>query len=235
MFDALFFEPILALLKSIYSNVAFSDLGIAIVLLTILIRVVLFPFFYRSAKDQALMRKIQPHVEKIKQKHKNNREEQGRALMELYREHKLNPFSSFLIILVQLPIFFALFKLFRDSEFLAETFINTTFLGMLQLSTPSIMLAVVAGALQYIQGKLSLGKQKNQTKGGTQKFIVMMIYFAPILSFVVLIRLPAALGIYWVISTLFSIGQQFMINKKLESKNEEYERKNTKNGGVNGV
>ena len=219
MFDALFFQPILALLTFIYQRVAFYDLGIAIIGLTLVIRVVLLPFFYKSAKDQALMRKLQPYVDEIKQKHKHDREKQGQALMTLYREHKLNPFSSFFVIIVQLPIFFALFKLFRNSEFLIETFHNTTLIGLVSLGETSIILTVAAGALQYVQGILSIGKSKEK-KQPTQKeplkqFGKTMIYVAPALTFFILINLPAALALYWVASTLFSVGQQIIINRKL--------------------
>ena len=239
MFNTLFFQPLLALLEFIYQRVAFNDLGLAIIILTLVIRIVLLPFFYRSAKDQALMRKLQPYVNEIKQKHKSNKEKQGQALMALYREHKLNPFSSFLVIIVQLPIFFALFKLFRDSEFIAQTFTNTTLLGILSLGEACVLLAIIAAGLQYVQGVLSLGgSKKNKEQAPQQKslqqFGKTMIYVAPALTFFILMNLPAALGLYWVASTLFSIGQQFIINQKLASivinnNNESNTRENKKN------
>lgn len=218
LFNSVFFEPILALLVFIYENVAFEDLGLAIIALTVLIRAVLLPFFYKSSKDQTLIQRLQPHIEKIKHDHKNDREKQGKALMALYREHKLNPFSGFLILLIQLPVFIAIFKIFRSAELIAETFDNSVFLSLIDLGERSLVLVVFAAALQYFQGKMTLSRKKPGPAKPKSPFADIgrtMVYFAPILSFMILVNLPSALALYWGVSTLFSLGQQIIINKKL--------------------
>ncbi|KXB08622.1 hypothetical protein AKJ56_00735 [candidate division MSBL1 archaeon SCGC-AAA382N08] len=220
LFNNYIFEPILSLLVWIYQNLSLGELGLAIIILTILIRVVLLPFFYKSSKDQALIRKLQPRVDEIKKKHKDNREQQGKELMALYKEHKLNPFSGFLLLLIQLPIFIALFKIFRDPELITQTFENISFLGIIDLTETSMPLVVAAAALQYLQAKTSMKvNKKNSTSSNKNNSLAKMgnsmVYIAPVLSFVVLTQLPSALALYWITSALFSTGQQLVINKKI--------------------
>lgn len=218
LFNSLFFEPILALLVFIYDHVAFNDLGLAIIALTVLIRLVLFPLFYRGAKDQTLIQKLQPRIEEIKNKHKKNREEQTKALMTLYREHKLNPLSGFLILIIQLPIFIALFQIFRNPDTISSTFDNPFFLGLINLGEVVMVFALLAAVLQYFQGKLAFSKRKTTSPANSPlaNFTKTFIYAGPIISLMILTRLPSALALYWIVSTLFSLGQQFIINKKLE-------------------
>lgn len=215
LFNTIFFEPIFGLLVFIYENVAFNNLGLSIIILTVIIRVVLLPFFYKGAKDQALVQRIQPHVEKIRKDHKDNKEKQVQALMALYKEHKLNPFSGLLILIIQLPIFIALFHIFRSSDLIIETFDNPLLFGLINLGEASVILAIAAAGLQYLQGKVALSKRVGKTKDPLAGFGAIMVYFAPILSFVILISLPSALALYWVVSTIFSLGQQIVINKRL--------------------
>ena len=109
LYTTYLYQPILAVLVFIYNSVGFSDLGLSIIILTILVRIILFPIFYKSAKDQTLLQRLQPHIKKIQLDHKDNREVQAKALLSLYKEHKVNPFTGFALLLVQLPIFIVLF------------------------------------------------------------------------------------------------------------------------------
>jgi len=218
LFNLYIYQPIVFVLVFIYQNFSFHDLGIAITLLTILIRIILFPLFYKSAHDQSLMATLQPKIKKIQTDLKNNKEAQAKELMALYRDHKLNPFSGIFLVLLQLPIFIALFQVF-SKELSNGVFISTSFLGILDLHEKSIVLAIIAALLQYYQGKISLPKtqpQESTTQGNPLASMgKMMVYFAPGITLMVLTGLPAALGIYWSVSTLFSIGQQYYINAKL--------------------
>src|SRR3989344_4200053 len=99
LFNNFIYEPLLAVLVFIYQNIAFGDLGLSVILLTVFVRVVLFPVFWKSAKDQALMNRLQPHIKQIQLDHKDDREEQAKKLMALYKEHRLNPLSGFLLLL----------------------------------------------------------------------------------------------------------------------------------------
>lgn len=213
LFQTFIYQPILSALVFIYSTVAFHNLGVAIILLTILMRLILLPIFWKSAKDQALLQRLQPHVKKIQLDHKGNREAQGRALLELYRTHKVNPMTGFLLILLQLPVFFALFQIFTR-ELGGGVFDSRMLFGLVSLEERNIVLALIAGALQYLQGKMmtpppSLGPSPIASTGK------IMLFVGPLLTIFVLMNLPAALGVYWSVSTIFSIVQQYFINRNL--------------------
>ncbi|MBI5732900.1 membrane protein insertase YidC [Candidatus Jorgensenbacteria bacterium] len=212
LYQTYIYQPILSVLIFIYNTIAGHDLGIAIVLLTILVRIVLFPIFYKGARDQTIMQRLQPHIQKIQSDNKGNREEQARKLMSLYKEHRLNPFSGFLLIIIQLPIFIALFNLFTK-ELSGGAFDSKMFLGLIDLESKSLPLVLIAAVLQYYQGKISV-PSKNSSMPAAGK---MMVFLGPILTVVVLSTLPSALGLYWIVSTLFSIAQQIYINKKTPS------------------
>ncbi len=214
LFHAYIYAPILWVLVFIYNHASFLDLGIAIVILTILVRIVLLPVFYKSAKDQAVMQKLQPKIKELQERHKSDKEAQAKALVDLYKEHKFNPFAGFIMLLIQLPIFLALFKIFSE-ELSNVAFASHTMLGLFDLSERSIVLALFAAVLQYIQGKLSIPKQKVQDKSPMASMGNTMILIAPLITLVVLFNLPSALGIYWAVSALFSIIQQIYVNKRV--------------------
>ena len=230
-FNTILYQPLFNALVFLYNTVAFQDLGIAIVLLTVIVRVILYPLFYHSFKNQTLMKKIQPEIQKIQHDHKGNREKQAQALMELYRQHKVNPFSGFFLILVQLPILIVLYQLFITG-FSADALnnlygfmtapaeIHNSFLGLIDLGERSILMVVLAAVLQYFQGRLSLpkpkpGEDKNQ-ESPAAKVGRSMVFIGPVLTGVILLSLPAAVGLYWFASSAFSIFQQILINKSLK-------------------
>lgn len=208
LFQNLIYTPILSLLGFLYEHAAFGDLGIAIIILTILIRVILFPIFYKGAKDQAIIQKLQPRVREIQNNQNSKKEEQAKALMDLYKEHKVNPFSSILLILLQLPVFIALFKIFGHEALL---FPSKTLLGLFDLGLKSIPIAIVAALLQYFQVKISLPKQSPGDPAAAVGKIA--VYLGPTLTLMVLFNLPSALGLYWTVSNAFSLLQQVYINK----------------------
>lgn len=216
-FNTFLYQPILASLIYIYNTVAFHDLGIAIVLLTIAVRVVLFPVFYKSAKDQALMQRLQPHIKKIQLDHKDDKERQAKEMLELYKKYKLNPFSGFLLLLLQLPVFIILFQVL-SKELSGTAFASTTLLGILDLGTKGYVMPVLAAAMQYLQGKLTMGNVKPSAADKDNPMASMtntMMVMGPALTFFVLLNLPSALGLYWLVSSLFSVLQQIYINKRL--------------------
>jgi len=240
LFNNFIYEPLLAVLVFIYQNIAFGDLGLSIILLTIFVRVVLFPVFWKSAKDQALMNRLQPHIKQIQLDHKDDREEQAKKLMALYKEHRLNPLSGFLLLLIQLPILIAIYHIIlRDLT--TDIFTNFYFLGLLDLGEKSLVLAVIAAAFQYLQGKISFPRRNSSKKDDLSASMAqmgrMMIIIGPAVTFFILVNLPAAVGIYWTTSVLFSLGQQVIINKKLPKieHDGEYSGKNKKHAGADGL
>jgi len=217
LFNTYLYQPILSLLIFIYEHFSFGDLGIAIVVLTVVVRIVLLPLFYKGTKDQTLMARLQPKIKAIQTEHKDNKERQAAELMALYKEHKLNPFSGILLLIIQLPIFIALFQIFR-TELGTAVFVTHSFLGVVDLSAKSIGVVLIAAILQFVQAKLALPPEQKESDGKKNPLAAMgktMLYVGPIISAVVLWNLPSALGLYWVISTLFSVGQQAFINHRL--------------------
>ena len=216
LFNTYLYQPILAVLVFIYENLSFGDLGVAIILLTVAVRIVLFPLFYKGAKDQTIAQRLQPKIKQIQTEHKEDKEKQAAALMALYREHKFNPLSGILLLIVQLPVFIALFQIFRK-ELGAEVFDNQSLFGLIDVGAKSVVIVLVAAVLQFFQGKLSLpptkeGDAKANPLANAGK---VMIYVGPVFTAIILMNLPAGIGIYWIVTTLFSIAQQVYINKKL--------------------
>lgn len=233
LFNTILYKPLFNLLVFLYQYVTFEDLGLAIILLTVIIRFILFPLFYKSFKNQTLMQKIQPEIQRIQHQHKDNREKQAQALLELYKTHKVNPFSGFLMILVQIPILIVLYRLFFQG-LTPESFVNlysfipkpehlnSTFLGLVDLGSKSMIIVLLAAIVQYIQGRISLPKITKESERElalVAKVGRQMIYIGPILTFLILKGLPAAIGLYWLITSVFSVFQQMYINKQVYGTN----------------
>ncbi|MFA5099121.1 MAG: YidC/Oxa1 family membrane protein insertase [Candidatus Paceibacterota bacterium] len=226
LFNKFLYEPLLQSLVFLYQNFSFHDLGIAIIILTIIIRFVLFPLFYKGAKDQAILQRLTPKIKEIQKNHKDDKEKQTQALLNLYKEHKVNPFSGFLLLLIQLPILIALYKVFLDglSKMSLDGPINNLFLGIIDLSQRSILLVVIAVVIQYYQGKLALPKS-NKPAGAepdiAERVGRQMVFMGPIMTFVFLyfFNLPSAVALYWLTTSLFSVVQQIFINKRIKSMN----------------
>ncbi len=225
LFNKFLYEPLLKSLVFLYQNFSFHDLGIAIIILTIIIRFVLFPLFYKGAKDQAIMQRLAPKIKEIQKNHKDDKEKQTRALLDLYKEHKVNPFSGFLLLLVQLPILIALYKVFLSglTEISHLGPINNLFLGIVDLSQKNVLIVIIAAIVQYYQGKLALPKTNKSSNelDIAEKMGRQMVFMGPVLTFVFLyfFNLPSAVALYWLTTSAFSVIQQIIINKRIKAMN----------------
>lgn len=229
IFQTLFYQPILNLLVFLYNNL--GDLGLAIIFLTAIVKLVLLPLSKKSIKSQKALQDLQPKMEELKAKYKGNKQAESVALMNLYKENKVNPFSSCLPLIIQLPFFFAIFRVFRDGfaqnhldllyPFISnpET-INTLALGTLNLSERSIVLAVLAGIAQFLQGRmLHTKKPKAKTEGAKDENMLsamnkQMLYVMPVVTIFIGLSFPAGLTLYWFLTTLFTILQQKLVFSK---------------------
>ena len=234
LFHEFLYRPLFNALIFLYQYLSFHDLGIAIIFLTIIIRLILFPLFYKGAKDQAILQRLAPKIKEIQVNHKNDREKQAQAILDLYRQHKVNPFSGFLLLLIQLPILFALYRVFLNG-FSTKTLtnlysfvpspssLNYLFLGFIDLSKRNIFIVVAAAMVQYFQGRLSVTKTNKPFKDldATERMSRQMVYLGPILTILFLygFNLPSAVGLYWLTTSTFSVIQQIIINKQLKNKN----------------
>ena len=231
IFNEALYRPLFNALIWIYNIIPGNDLGIAIILLTVLIRFILYPLSKKAIQSQKAINVLQPKIKEIQKKYKN-KEEQAKIMMELYKTHKVNPMAGCLPILVQLPILIALYRVFfsgLNPETLnilysfvqrPET-INPIFLG-LNLDEKSVPLAIVVGIVFFIQTKLSMpkkDKQKAQTKKSAfgEMFQKQMLYLFPIFIVFILLRLPSALGLYLLVGGIFMAFQQYLTKKKYYS------------------
>ena len=230
--NEILYRPLFNALIFLYNTIAFQDLGIAIIILTIIIRTLLWPSQAKALRSQRALQKLQPELEKIKTKYKD-KHKQTQAPLEFYKKNKISPFSSCLPTLIQLPIIIALYQVFRHSLdgssfdalypfiFKPET-INSISLGILDLSQPEkIFLPFITGGLQFVQSWMIMRRTPQQGKGDTASMIgKQMMYIFPIVTVFIAMSLPAALPLYWIVTTLFAIIQQWYIIRedKISSK-----------------
>jgi len=235
IFNTLFYQPLYNGLVFLISIVPLSDVGIAVVVLTLLVKVILFPFTHKSLKTQSRMRGIEPDIKKLKEQHKNDKQQQAKKVMELYKKHGVNPFSGCLLFIIQIPIIFALYWVFWKglgngldesnlySFVTIPDTINFKFLGLIDVAGKSFILAAIAGITQYFQMKLSMpklgGGKPSQGKLSlkdefAKSFSFQMRYGLPVFVFFISYSISAAVALYWATSNIFSIGHELFIRKK---------------------
>jgi len=212
-----------------FYNILGHDMGLAIIAITILIRLALWPSQAKALRSQIALQKIQPKIDELRKKHKDQAK-QTKALLEFYKENKVSPFSSCLPTLIQLPILIALYQVLRvftkpGSLNMIYPFIhrpeslNPMFLGFLDLSKPErFVLPVLAGIFQFIQTRMIMGKnkpvQQGQQNAFQQALSNQMMYIFPVMMVIISMSLPAALPLYWVVVTLLAILQQYLIMRE---------------------
>lgn len=234
IYNAIIYRPLLNLLIFFYNVIPGHDIGIVIIVLTIVIRLLLAPSFHKSLKNQKAMNDLQPKLNALREKHKDDKEMQAKAMMDLYKEHKINPLSSCLPLLIQLPILIALYQVFRAAlgsgnltglySFVHQpSHISPYFLHLVDLSriawtgshiyVPALILGLLAGISQYWQSRMMLPKTENNDPTA-RVMALQTTYFLPLFSVFISLRLPAGLPLYWVVTTLFAVAQQYYIIKK---------------------
>jgi len=218
MFDILA-KPCVWLMNKLYSVI--PNYGIAIIVLTILIKGVLWPLGSKSYKSMSEMKKIQPLMKEIREKHKNDKKKMNEEVMGLYRTYKINPLGGCLPMVVQLPVFFALYRmLYQAIELRHAPF----FLWIDDLSAPDRLfrfgftipfmeppygipvLTIIMGATMLLQQKMS------PPMGDPTQAKMMM--FMPLIFTVIFINFSAGLVLYWLVNNVLSISQQYYIQKK---------------------
>jgi len=226
LFHSIIYQPIYNALIFLYNVVPGHDLGVAIILLTVIIRVILYPLAKKQIESQKKMQEIQPEIKKLQDKYKGDKEKQGKELMKFYKEKKVNPASGCLPLVVQIIFIIALYQALVAGINFSEckdlyTFvacpakIGTSFLGILNLAKPSIVLAILTAAAQFAQTKMMMGTMPSAPSGGkadfSQTMNKQMLYLGPILTLFIGARFPAGLPLYWLVMTLFMIGQQYWV------------------------
>ncbi|MBT8470363.1 MAG: membrane protein insertase YidC [Deltaproteobacteria bacterium] len=194
------------LLRTIYSFI--GNWGVAIILLTLLVRVLLLPFVIPQFRNMAKQRALKPEIDKINELYKDDREKKGAAMMELWRKHKVNPLGGCLPVLLQMPIFFALYQTLSTS---IELYHAPFVLWWTDLSSPDpfYVLPIILGALMFIQQKLTpVQMDATQAK--------VMLYAMPLMMTFFMLLLPTGLCLYMVTSSAIGITQQRYMYWKMD-------------------
>ncbi|MEK7638096.1 MAG: YidC/Oxa1 family membrane protein insertase [Patescibacteria group bacterium] len=223
IFTIIIYQPILNLTVFLYNTVGFGDLGIAIIAMTVLVRAVLLPLSMKTASSQRAMAQLAPEIEKVKAAHKGNTAAQSEAVMKLYKEKGVSPLAGCLPLLLQLPILIGVYQVFLKI-FKPETLdllygfvqhpgaINHIMLGLLDISKSNPVLAILAGVTQFIQARAAMANQPKSPQ--TAALNQQMTYLLPVMIIVISWNLPAGLALYWVATSLWSIGEQLYLSRR---------------------
>lgn len=226
VYNQVFYRPLLNGLVFFTQILPFHDMGLAIIILTIIVKLVIFPFTHKSIKTQIKIKEIEPELKKIK-KSFPDRQKQAEEMMRLYKEHGISPYSGFLMLFIQLPILIALFSVFRRGLNFKEGLyyflvvpqnVNIWFLGFINITAPSVLLAAITGITQFLQVKLATPANNsagNENKNDFNTALAMqMKYFMPILIFIIALKLPAAVSIYWTTMNIFAIVHESLVRRQ---------------------
>lgn len=238
LWNTIFYQPIYNALIFIINNVTFGDVGFAIIILTILVKFILFPLTKKSIKSQILMKRLEPELKRIK-KEFPDKQEQAKKTFELYKKYGTNPFSGCLVVLLQLPVIFALYYVFYKGLSLdagpiysfinTPSLLNTNFLGLIDIHSKSIVLALLAGISQFIQGYLATPikpkveivkdmatpEPKTFQEQLSDSMQMNVRYILPIFIAIIAYQISAAVALYWITSNVFTIAQEWYMRKKL--------------------
>ena len=239
LWNTFFYEPIYNTLIFIVDKVTFGDIGFAIIILTIFIKFLLSPLTKKSIRSQVLMKRIEPELKALK-KEFPNKEEQAKKTFELYKKYNVNPLSGCLVILLQLPVIFALYYVFYKglsfdvtplySFISTPENINTHFLGLVDLHGKSIVFALLAGISQFIQGKLAAPLKPKKVEVVTEQaqeepktfqeqladsMQLNVRYVLPVFVAFIAYQISAAIALYWIISNIFTIIQEWHVRRTL--------------------
>lgn len=238
MFHAIFYEPMYNALVYILSILPTHDVATAVLILTVLVKLVLLPLSKKMFLSQIAQKKIQPIISKLQEEYKDNRQMLGLKMMEVYKEHKLNPFSSILLMFIQIPIVFALYFVFSQGglpelkledlySFIPHVDNIQHILFGIDFVKSSIYIGILAAIFQYIQIRFSLNNLPQNTEADKKSLAelkpeemiqrqmgFMMKYFIPFLILIASLKVSAAVALYWIVSSIFMIAQELYFRKK---------------------
>ena len=235
-FHAVFYNPIYNALVALVAFIPGGDVGVAIILVTIGIRLILLPFSLSAARTQRAMKILEPMIKELKEKHKGDKEKEALETLALYREAHVNPFASILTVFIQIPVLLALYWVFYYEPFSTLSSINTSrlyaftpiphaislqFLGIISVAGKSIVLAALAGLTQFLQAHLTLsGTMKpSDTKGmqnDFQRIMGMQLkYVFPFLIATISYTTSGAVALYFITTNLVGSLQEWHVRRTL--------------------
>jgi YidC/Oxa1 family membrane protein insertase len=238
IWNTVLYNPLHNTLAFLVDIIPGGDVGIAVILLTIIVKLILFPLSQKALKSQAAMRELAPELALIKEKYGDNKEEHARQTFALYKKYNISPVSGCLPVLIQIPIIYALYRVFmKGISFTAESLypfipvpamVSVSFLGILDLTSHSIILAIITGVSQFIQAYFAVSALPPPiSKPGKKSFQeelarsmqIQTKYVLPIFIGVVAYQVSAAVALYWCTNNIFTIFQELYVrNKALKHK-----------------
>ena len=235
LWHTFFYDPLYNGLILLLTWLPTPDVGIAVILFTFIVKFILFPLSKKAVKTQLRLREVEPQLNALKEKYKNNRQKQAEEMLALYKTNGINPFSGILLALIQLPIVFALYYIFlrgglpsvdlallypyvRDVFALVSEPLNINFLGSLDISKPQIILAIIAGIGQFIQVQISIPKLAKVEKPTfkddlAQNMNTSVRYVLPVFIFIISLTLSGAVALYFIAGSIFTICQELYLKK----------------------
>ncbi len=231
IFQTILYQPLFNILVGLYQIIPGHDLGVAIIGITVIMRLALYPVSKKAIVAQKQLQELQPKIEEVKLQYKDDKQGQATALMALYKEHNMNPAGSCVPLLLQIPVFIALYWVLGAglrSEHLDLLYsfvpnpgsLNTMAFGFLNLNQPSIYLAIAAGLAQFWQGtQLTTKQPKPKVDGAQDESVSAMMntqlkYMLPIVTVFIGAKLASGLTLYWFFSTIIYAAQQYFVMKK---------------------
>jgi YidC/Oxa1 family membrane protein insertase len=232
IFNKFLVEPIYNALVALFHLTPVAEAGLAIIFITVLVRLALFPLSRKAVVAQIEMQRLAPELESIKNKYKDNQEEQARKTLALYKERGVNPFSGILVLLIQLPVIFALYHIFVATGFpeinqallysfvKAPETVTTIFLGV-DLTEKSLVLALLAAVSTFYQIKLASPKEvkgkQNPSFGDdlARSMQKQMKYFFPVMVFFIAYSISGVIALYWLTTNIFTVAQEIFVRNKL--------------------
>ncbi len=231
-----FFDPVYNTLVFFIDILPSADVGLAIIATVVIVKLVLLPLSIKAVKTQKILREIEPKLREIKEKYKNNREEQAKAMMLVYKEAGMNPFASILLIFIQIPIVIALYLSVSSGGGIALPEINTSllysfiptpeapnmlFLNLVDITARSLPLALLAGITQYFQVKLAMPELPPRDPAAApdlkdefmRNMQLQMRYVMPVLITVVAFALSASIALYFFVSNVVGILQELYVKR----------------------
>lgn len=236
MYHEYIYRPLYNGLIYLFDLLPWIDAGLAVILFTVIVKLALFPLSRKAIVTQARMKEIQPELESIQQKYKEDKQAQSLAIFDLYKRKQVNPFSSILLIIIQLPILIALYSVFVRSglptvkidllyAFVHVPQIDMHLFGIFDIAKRNIILALIAAVAQFFQIKYSLGKvpDKKENPSFQEDFArsmsTQMKYVFPVLIFFMSYTTSGVIALYLTVSSLFTLGQEIYVKRQLNRSN----------------
>ncbi|MBT9282108.1 MAG: YidC/Oxa1 family membrane protein insertase [Hydrogenibacillus schlegelii] len=208
-FDAFFVYPISLLID--WFGALSGSYAVAILAVTVIVRVLILPLVFNQYKNMAKMQKLQPEVQKIREKYQKDPEKMQRELLKLFQAHDVSPMGGFWPLIVQMPVFIALYDAVRRSPHIKSAHFLWLELGS---RDPTFVLPLVAALAQLLT--VYVTQKINPMPQGAPQMRLMLVLF-PLMTFFITLSLPAALPLYWTFSSLFTLVQTFLFKDLLRA------------------